>query len=223
MEATVYNKEGKKAGNISLPEGIFALPWNADLVHDVITGMASNARVNYAHTKERGEVAGGGKKPWRQKGTGRARQGSSRSPIWVGGGIAFGPRSDKDYSRKLNKKVKQKALFVALSKKFKAGEVIFIDSLISDKPSAKDARLTLSAFAKVADKESVASKRKNAFLIALSANTPAIKKSYSNFGAVEVMEARNLTAGDVLSKSIIVIENPEVVVKEFSSKKLLTK
>jgi len=95
MDATIYNKEGKSAGKIALSEKAFGLSWNADLVHQVMVSMMSNARQPIAHTKTRGEVRGGGKKPWRQKGTGRARHGSTRSPLWVGGGVAHGPRNDK--------------------------------------------------------------------------------------------------------------------------------
>src|SRR3954467_5139183 len=109
MESTVYNQKGKEVGKIQLAEQIFGLKWNADLVHQVVTSMESSARTNVAHTKNRGEVSGGGKKPWQQKGTGRARHGSIRSPIWVGGGVTHGPRKDKDYDRKINKKMKAKA------------------------------------------------------------------------------------------------------------------
>ena len=105
--AKVYNQSGKEVGEIKLPANVFGLSWNADLVHQVITSMLSDSRVIYAHTKTRGQVSGGGKKPWQQKGTGRARHGSIRSPLWVGGGVTHGPRNDKDYSRKVNKKMKQ--------------------------------------------------------------------------------------------------------------------
>ncbi|MDE1941428.1 MAG: 50S ribosomal protein L4, partial [Patescibacteria group bacterium] len=114
MEATVYNQQGKSAGKISLPEDIFNVPWNADLVHEIVRLMNSNSRTPVAHTKTRGEVRGGGRKPWKQKGTGRARHGSTRSPIWVGGGVAHGPRNEKNYSRKINRKAKSKALFTIL-------------------------------------------------------------------------------------------------------------
>ena len=98
MEAILYNNKGEKAGKVEVPESIFGLQWNADLVHQVIVGMQANARQPVAHTKTRGEVRGGGKKPWQQKGTGRARHGSSRSPIWKGGGVTHGPRKDKIYA-----------------------------------------------------------------------------------------------------------------------------
>src|SRR3989338_10320201 len=106
MEGTIYNQKGKESGKISLPEAVFGLKWNADLVHQVVVSMESSARTPVAHAKNRGDVRGGGKKPWRQKGTGRARHVSIRSPIWVGGGVAHGPRSEKNYARKINRKQK---------------------------------------------------------------------------------------------------------------------
>ncbi|OHA54733.1 MAG: 50S ribosomal protein L4, partial [Candidatus Terrybacteria bacterium RIFCSPLOWO2_02_42_20] len=109
MESKLYNQKAEEAGKIDLPETVFNLPWNSDLVHQVVTAMQANLRSPWAHTKTRGEVSGGGKKPWRQKGLGKARHGSIRSPIWVGGGIAHGPRKDKDYSVKINAKAKKKA------------------------------------------------------------------------------------------------------------------
>ena len=104
LETEVYNQKGKAVGKLSLPDEIFGLKWNADLVHQVVVAMQANARIPVAHTKTRGEVSGTGKKPWRQKGTGRARHGSKRSPIWVGGGVAHGPRNEKDYKQKINKR-----------------------------------------------------------------------------------------------------------------------
>ena len=118
METKVYSLEGKESGKVTLPEAVFQAPWNSDLVHEVVVSMQSNARAGTADVKGRGEVRGGGKKPWRQKGTGRARHGSSRSPIWAGGGVAHGPKSEKDYSKKINKNVRAKALATVLSKKY---------------------------------------------------------------------------------------------------------
>src|SRR5690242_1243633 len=97
METKIYNHKGVETGKIQLPEDVFGVKWNADLVHQVVVSMESSARTAVAHVKNRGEVSGGGKKPWQQKGTGRARHGSIRSPIWVGGGVTHGPRKDKNF------------------------------------------------------------------------------------------------------------------------------
>jgi len=121
MKATIYNTKGTKAGDIDLPEEVFGLDMNESLVHQVYVSMMSNKRSNIAHTKDRSDVSGGGKKPWKQKGTGRARVGSNRSPIWIGGGITFGPRNDKNFKKKINKKMKSKALFTVLSQKMRDG------------------------------------------------------------------------------------------------------
>src|SRR5574339_531192 len=103
MKTQVYKQDGSKSSEITLSEKLFGQKWNADLVHDVVTVMMGNARVSVADTKDRGEVRGGGKKPWKQKGTGRARHGSRRSPIWKGGGVAHGPRTEKSYGKKINR------------------------------------------------------------------------------------------------------------------------
>jgi len=118
MEATIYNTSGKLMGKIRLPGDVFGLPWNADLVHQVVTSLQTSRRKPYAHVKTRGEVRGGGRKPWKQKGTGRARHGSTRSPIWVGGGVTHGPRNEKNFERKVSKKMKTKALYTILSAKY---------------------------------------------------------------------------------------------------------
>src|SRR3989344_9536903 len=129
MESVIYNIEGKKIGTVTLSERVFGVRWNADLVKQEADSLLSTKRKNVAHTKDRGEVRGGGKKPGRQKGTGRARHGSSRSPIWKGGGVTHGPRSAKIYARKINRSAARKALLVTLSRKYKDGEIIFVDSL----------------------------------------------------------------------------------------------
>lgn len=129
MEAKIYNLKKEVVGNLSLPEDIFAKKWNPDLVDQVLRAELSNRRTAIAHAKGRGEVSGGGIKPWRQKGTGRARHGSIRSPIWRHGGVSLGPQKDKNYSQKINKKMKRGALYSILSKKLSGEEVKFIDSL----------------------------------------------------------------------------------------------
>lgn len=221
MKAPVYNIEGKEVRTIELPESVFGVPFKADLVHQVVVSMQSNARAGgpLAHTKDRGEVRGGGKKPWRQKGTGRARHGSSRSPLWVGGGVTHGPRTDKDYSRRIPKKMRVKALLSTLSQKLKDGEVLFVDTFSFTTPKTKDAKAAFGKLAKIQGFEKLATKKSNAALIALAASNSNAKKSFANFGNVSVEEVRNLNPMDVLSATYLIIENPEESLKQLSDKR----
>ena len=212
MESPIYNAQGKKNGTVTLPESIFGVAWNDGLMHQVVTGMQANARKSVAHVKTRGEVRGGGKKPWAQKGTGRARHGSSRSPIWKGGGVTHGPRSDKNYSQVIPKKMRAKALFMALSRKFKDGEVLFVDSFGLDAPKTAAARKALVMLSKVPGFEKLSTKRKNAALVALAEPTAAAQKSFRNIGNISCVAVRNLNPVSVLTSSYLVIENPAAAV-----------
>lgn len=129
MTAEIYDIENKKIGKMDLPEEIFSAKWRPSLVHQVAVSILANRRKPFAHVKGRGEVRGGGKKPWPQKGTGQARHGSIRSPIWKGGGVTHGPSKERDYGKKINKEMRKQALFSVLSKKFAEDEVRIIDSL----------------------------------------------------------------------------------------------
>jgi large subunit ribosomal protein L4 len=221
MQANVYNQEGKEIRNITLPEEVFGVKWNADLVHQVVTAMMANKRQSTANTKFRSEVSGTGKKPWKQKGTGRARHGSRRSPIWVGGGVAHGPRSEKDYSQKINRKMRDGALFSVLSKKFKEGEIVFIDSISFDEPKTAKAKEVLGNLAKIKGLESLATRRKNAFLLAADKKEKNLAKSFTNFSNGMVDEIRNLNPMNLLNYKYIVLVNPEAAMSFLSGKKLL--
>lgn len=210
MEASIYNLEGKKAGSVKLPEAVFGVRWNADLVKQVVDSLLSSKRTNVAHTKNRGEVRGGGKKPWKQKGTGRARHGSTRSPIWVGGGVAHGPRNEKNFDRKVSKKMKAKALYTILSRKFKEGEILFIDSLVLKETKTKKAVEALHTLSSVKGFEYILSKKNNSAAIATASKSKATEKAFSNLSNVEVIEARNLDPLTVLQYKYLVLENPEV-------------
>jgi large subunit ribosomal protein L4 len=218
MEAKIYNQEGKEAGSLKLPENIFGVKWNSDLVHQTVTSMKSNARQNIAHTKTRGEVAGGGKKPWRQKGTGRARHGSTRSPIWVGGGIAHGPRNDKDYGRKINRKMKAKALFTVLSKKYKDGEILFINELKLSEAKAKSALAVLKNLSGISGFKYLLSKKNNSAYIATGSKEKAVERSFGNFGNLSINEARNMNPVDIMDYKYVVFVNPEEAIKILSAK-----
>ena len=207
MKAPIYNKEQKEVGSIELPDLIFAKNWNADLVHQVITSLQSSRRAVLAHTKDRGEVRGGGKKPWRQKGTGRARHGSSRSPIWTGGGATFGPTSEKNFTKKVNKKMKQKALFTILSKKLKDGEIYIIDAFGVTEPKTKEVAKALP----MRD-----GKRPGTLIIAKEGEENVIR-SGRNIEKTSVVYPSGLGAEDALRYKMLVFEKEAI--EEFIKQK----
>lgn len=207
-EAKVYNTQGKETGSVNLPENVFGLPWNADLVHQVVTSMQGNLRTPIAHTKNRGEVSGGGKKPWKQKGTGRARHGSIRSPIWIGGGIAHGPRNERSFKTAIPQKMRAKALCTVLSRKLKHGEVFFVDSLNLSEPKTKEAVSILKNLSKIPNAGSL-QKKSNAVFISIPTYDVAIWKSFRNISSTHVSPVSNLNVLDVLQYKNLVIVNPE--------------
>jgi len=217
MDAKIYNIQGKETGKITLPENIFGLPWNANLVHQVVVSMQANARSGTAHAKDRSEVRGGGRKPWRQKGTGRARHGSTRSPLWVGGGVTHGPRKEKSYAKKINQQMRQKALLVVLSRKFKDNEIVFVDRLEMAEPKTRAAKEFMSAFAKMGFSMT---KQKNAALVALPAAHKPTMKSFGNFGNVEVVDVRNLNPISVMSAKYLVIADPKQALETLGKKRV---
>jgi len=213
MEAKIYNQKGTEAGTISLPAKVFAAKWRADLVHQVVESMRSNKRSGTADTKDRGEVRGGGKKPWKQKGTGRARHGSSRSPIWVGGGVTHGPLAEKNYKRKVSKKMRAQALFSVLSKKLKDNEILFVDSLTLASIKTKDAAEVMKTLAKVSGFKPLANSKKPRVLTALFGRAEKAEKSFRNLPQLEIVFLKNLNPMDVLNYQYLLIENPEESVK----------
>ena len=213
MKTDIYNTKGKKEGDITLPKSVFAISMNKDLLHQVVVSMQSNARTNVAHVKDRSEVAGGGKKPWKQKGTGRARHGSSRSPIWRGGGITFGPRNERNFNKKINKKMRIKALCMALSSKLDNNEIIFVDSLGIDTPKTAEARKIIDGIATIKGVDSIATKKHNVALFVTAEKDVTAKKSFNNFGNIKVVEVQNMNPVDVLEYKYIVVVNPKDSVK----------
>jgi large subunit ribosomal protein L4 len=215
METQIYNQKGRAVGKFSLPESIFGVPWKGDVVHQVVIAMQANARTPIANARTRGEVSGGGKKPWRQKGTGRARHGSSRSPIWKGGGVTHGPNNEKDYSQKINKKMKVKALFMVLSEKYRKGQILFVEDLSLKNIKTKDAVAILKDLSKVEGFEKMnfglsryRSGSKSRTLLSLPSKGDVLKKSFANIPTVEVDEIRNLNPVDLLSHKYVIISQP---------------
>ena len=218
MEATIYNQKGTEAGKLSLPEKVFAAKWRADLVHQVVEGMRSNKRAGTADTKDRGEVSGGGKKPWKQKGTGRARHGSIRSPIWVGGGVTHGPLSEKNYKRKISKKMRAQALFSVLSKTLKDTEILFVDSLTLPETKTKKAVEVMKNLSKASGWKPLAASKKPRVLVALFGRSEKAEKSFRNLPQLEIVFLKNINPLDVLKYQYLLIENGEESVKFLESR-----
>ncbi|MEK7564463.1 MAG: 50S ribosomal protein L4 [Patescibacteria group bacterium] len=220
MQTKIYNQKGTDAGSIDLPEKVFAAKWRSDLVHQVVEGMRSNKRAGTADTKDRGEVHGGGRKPWKQKGTGRARHGSTRSPIWVGGGVTHGPLAEKNYKRKISKSMRAQALFSVLSKKLKDGEIVFVDTLTLPKINTKSAVSVMEGLAKGTGLKMFYSPKykKPKVLVALYEKTETSMKSFRNIPTLETVFLKNLNPLDVLNYKYLLIENPTESVKFLESR-----
>lgn len=213
MEAVIYNQKGEKAGKVTLPESVFGLPWNGDLVHQVMTSMQSNKRAGTAHTKDRSEVSGGGRKPWRQKGTGRARHGSIRSPIWRGGGVTHGPTKEKNYNKKINKKMKTKALFTVLSEKQRSGEILFVDKIELSDAKTKKAREVLASLSKISGFDRLVGGKKKVIHLAEYKVGEDKKRSFRNLPQISMGEIRNLNTIDVLQYKYLIVTEPKKSLK----------
>ena len=218
MNTKLYTVTGTEAGSIELPTSVFDVAWNADLVHGVVVAMQANGRAGTADTKGRGDVRGGGKKPWKQKGTGRARHGSSRSPIWAGGGVAHGPKSEKDYSTKINKKMRAKALASVLTKKFADTEMIFLSELAMTEPKTALGRTIIKAIATGSGNADLATKRKNAAILVIATRDEAIEKSFRNFGNIEVMQAKDINPVDLLTYKYVIMGGAAATLKILESR-----
>ncbi len=212
MKVDVYNQNGEKTGGTILPKEIFGLPWNPDLVHQVMLALQANKRRNTAHAKTRADVRGGGRKPWRQKGLGRARHGSIRSPIWRGGGVTFGPSKERVYAQKINKKMRRKALLVALSQKVRDGEILVLEDLKIKTPKTKESANILRALTKIKGFEKMITKKGNASLFLLSERKEEIVRSFRNLPNADIAAASNLNLLDVLKYKYIVF--PKDLIKK---------
>ena len=207
MTIDLYNQENKKVGTTELPAQIFGAKWNPDLVHQVIVAYEANQRQVLAVARGRGEVSGGGKKPYKQKHTGRARAGSTRSPIWKGGGVSHGPKAERDFSKKINKKMKRGALASVLSKKLTDGEMYVIDSLEFNARKTKDVAAMLKKFFE----------RKPNVLFVSSKENKSLFLSARNIPKVEITHVSELNAQNVMLHKHVIFENEAV--KELATAK----
>lgn len=195
MNVNIYNQEGKEVGTMELPDTVFGLKWNEALVHQVATSLQSNQRRVTAKTKHRGEVRGGGKKPWKQKGTGRARHGSIRSPIWKGGGVTHGPLGVENFKKSIPKKMAKKALYTVLSAKIKDKEIMVLNDVNVGEPKTKRAIAILKNFPALKGKT---------VLLAFPKLSATIKRAFRNIPNIGYDEARNLNTLEVLQYKYIV-------------------
>ena len=218
ITAPVYDAKGKEVRKIDLPAEFFGARFNESLVHQVVVSMEANARVTLAHVKDRGDVRGGGKKPWKQKGTGRARHGSRRSPIWVGGGVTHGPTNERNFSKKVNKKMRTAALASVLSAKLADGEVLFVESLDFNEPKTSAAKETIQTLGGIKGFEPLKDRRNNAALIALPGRDENAEMSFRNMGNVAVVESRNLNPVALLSYRYVIIVNPDAALEALSER-----
>lgn len=204
MDIKVHNQTGKEVGKVRVSKDIFGVPWNSDLVHQIVVSMMSNKRVPIAHAKTRAEVRGGGAKPWRQKGTGRARHGSKRSPIWIGGGVTHGPLKDKNFKKKINKKMMKKAFYVTLSQKLKDGEILVLDELKLKEVKTKEANAVVNNLGKIEGFEKLTRKTKNRGVFLTKGKEDDISRAFNNLPGISVAESRNLNVLDILNNKYLI-------------------
>jgi large subunit ribosomal protein L4 len=198
-EVEIKDKNNNTIEKITLRDDIFGVHAKQSVLHDAVVNFLANQRQGTHATKTKGLISGGGKKPWKQKHTGRARSGSNRSPIWRGGGTVFGPQP-RDYSYKLPKKVKSLALMTALQEKLSGGEILFVDNFSLEKPKTKEMMAILRNFG--LDNKSV--------LIVLPEKNDAIVLSARNIPGVCVTRVTDLNTYDVLSHNTLIVTKDAV-------------
>lgn len=203
-EIKVYNLEGKETEILKLSDKVFAVPHKESVIKEVALAYLANRRGVYAHTKTKGEVRGGGKKPWKQKGTGRARHGSIRSPLWVGGGVTFGPRNTRNFEVKLNKKLKDRAFAMLLTDKLSSNHLIVVEDFEIKKPSAKTLFTLLKNLFKALSKDL------RGKILVISNEDKNVKLSARNLQKVEFISWQNLNPLNLLSSNMVVFDADSV-------------
>ncbi len=201
-KVNVLNQLGEHVGEMELPEGLFGIKINEHAVYEVVKNQLANKRQGTQSAKTRAEVRGGGRKPWRQKGTGRARQGSTRSPQWTGGGVVFAPKP-RDYSYKVPKKIKRLALKSALSSKVKEEEIIVLDKLHLEAISTKEAVRVLDAI-----------KAEKRALVVIGEKDDTIYRSFKNIPLVDTVVVNNMNVYDIIRYDSFIITQDALKVCE---------
>jgi len=200
MKIKVYNLKGQSSADMELNDQVFGVKVKPEVVHQVFVAISNNKREPWAHTKTKGEVRGGGRKPWKQKGTGRARHGSSRSPIWVGGGITFGPRNDRNYKVKINKKTRQLALRMGLSDRVECQALWIVDNFDFSEPKTK---LFVDFLKKLPAEQ-------KSFLILTGEKNDNLIRMTQNVEIVDVSRAGDLNVYDLLNHQGLILSKDAV-------------
>jgi len=210
METKVYNQEGREVETMTLPKEIFDIQFNPSLIHQVVVCQSSNRRQVLAHTKNRGEVSGGGRKPWRQKGTGRARAGSIRSPLWRHGGVVFGPTKERNFKKKVPQKMKRIALLMVLAQKTRDNELIVLDKLEILKPKTKEILKVIKDL-----KSNINCFKDKSALFVLPKDDKNIVLAARNVPGIASMRAVDINALDLLSFKYLIFPKENIrVIKE---------
>ncbi|MFH1632334.1 MAG: 50S ribosomal protein L4 [bacterium] len=207
-EVNVYKFDGTKTGTMELPDILFGVAANPALVHEAVVAQDANSRVRIAETKDRSEVRGGGRKPWRQKGTGRARHGSRRSPIWAGGGVTFGPIKERVFGIKINKKAKRKALAVMLSDKVASDLFVAVESY--DMPEAKTKSI-------IGMRMNLPGKEKKALVVTTEGDKNLVRAA-RNIDNTRTISATSLNVKDLVKYPFVIASKAaiEMIVKTYS-------
>ncbi|MBU4142684.1 50S ribosomal protein L4, partial [Patescibacteria group bacterium] len=200
LQISVYSQDGQETGKIALPKEIFGLKINSDLVAQAVRAQMANSRDSIAHSKDRSEVRGGGKKPWKQKGTGRARHASIRSPLWAGGGVTFGPRKEKNFSLSINKKMKRQALLMVLSGKARDGEIIILEELKLAQPKTKEMVQIVKSL-----KSKVKNDLDRGVMIVMPEKDETLMRAARNLPKVSTIGVGSLNIVDLLSVKYLVM------------------
>ncbi len=210
MKYDVYNTKGEKVETMVLEKEIFEVDFNSDLVHQIIVSQSANKRQGTAHTKTIPDISGGGRKPWRQKGTGRARHGSIRSPIWKGGAVTFGPRNTKIFKKRVPKKMKRKALFMLLSIKAKEQNLIILDKLMFEQGKTSLAQTLFNNL-----KTKINYFKKGSVLVGLPKIDMNAIRAIRNLPNTKTIQAKDMSPLDIISSKYLILTKESIkVVKE---------
>jgi large subunit ribosomal protein L4 len=199
----IHNLEGKKIEDLDVSDSVFGVAKNDELLHQVFMIIAGNQRDSIAHTKGKGEVSGSGKKPFKQKGTGNARQGQKRNALMKGGGVSFGPTKDRNFKRELNKKMKQKAVRISISEKLRSGTLIAVDTLKIEKAKTK-------LFAEALKKLNIKGKA----MIGFSDQEKDMMLSTRNIKNIKNAETKDLNVMDLLNNKYLIISKQSIACLE---------